>query len=367
MATLKEMLDVAGSMEAAEKMAQQLIHDRGSEYLMDLVLLLGAQGRTDEAYEYLLKAEKEFPDNNRVAYNKGWHRMMKGELLTGFTLMNQGRADELWGNAHIGSSKPIWHGEPIHGKHLLFYCEAGLGDQIVFIRFVKDLVEMGAKVTVACDPGLAPVFARISEIFSIVEPKAMLGVYHDYWLPSMYSPVPLKKEFKDLSGKPFLTPNPHYVEKYKSIMRNEKFKIGVRWLGQSGDDYINRVFPEELLFDAVSQPGAQVYSLQKDKVENNGFPPWIIDMDLHMETWDDTMGIIANLDLVITSCTSIAHISAAMGKPTWVVVPTMMYFIWSYPKDETSPWYDSIKLFRQEQWGDWTAPFNKIKRELSNE
>jgi len=82
-----------------------------------------------------------------------------------------------------------------------------------------------------------------------------------------------------------------------------------------------------------------------------------------MKTFEDTASIIAGLDLVITSCTSIAHLSAALGKETWVIVPIMPYYAWAERKP-TSVWYESVKLFRQQQYGDWSHPLSEVRSEL---
>ena len=82
-----------------------------------------------------------------------------------------------------------------------------------------------------------------------------------------------------------------------------------------------------------------------------------------MKTWQDTAEIIKGLDLVITSCTSIAHLAGALGVETWVVVPILPYYTWVLPGD-TTPWYDSVRIFRQEKYGEWSQPFEKIKIEL---
>jgi ADP-heptose:LPS heptosyltransferase len=84
---------------------------------------------------------------------------------------------------------------------------------------------------------------------------------------------------------------------------------------------------------------------------------------LPIQSWEDTAGIIANLRLVITSCTAVAHLAGAMGVPTWVVVPILPYYTWALP-GEKSPWYGSVTLFRQEKFGCWEAPFAKIKERL---
>ena len=369
MATIKEMLSIAGSIENAEKMAKQLIKERGDQHLLDLELLYGLQGKISESWEICERAMKVFPNDNRVAYNRGWHVMLQGDLLGGFTLMNKGRSEGLWGNPPLETTKPIWDGEEnIEGKHILFSSEAGFGDEIAFSRFAKELGKMGAKVTFICSETFMSLMARIPEFSAVVRKEAALSVYHDYWLPSMLSPVTLKKQFKDLSGKPYLVPSPEYVEKFSHYVKSDKLKVGFRWLGREGEDYVNRIFPRDLMIEAINQDHVQLYSLQKDirareDYDGRDLPKDIIDLEILLDSWEDTAGAIANLDLIISSCTSTAHLAGAMGKPTWIIVPTMMYYIWCHPGDK-SPWYDSVTLFRQEVYGKWEQPFEKIKEAL---
>jgi len=364
MATIKEMLEKSnGSIETAELMAKFLIDDNGDQYLPDLQLLYALQGKIKESREISDRVEKIFPNDDRVLYNKGWHRMLEGDLLEGFTLMNRGRNVELWGNAPIRTNKPIWDGKSdLMDKHVLFNCEAGFGDEMIFVRFARELCNKGAKVTVLCNPDLVSLFSRIPEISAVANYGSEQFIYHDYWIPSMLSPVLLKTQFSDLSGSPYLTADSRYVKKFEKYIKSDQLKVGIRWLGQSGDDYINRIFDEQLMFDAVLQDHVQVYSLQKDH-SDDPLPKDIIDLEPLLDTWEDTAGAIANLDLVVSSCTSIPHLSAAMGKPTWAIPPLMMYYIWCYPGSK-SPWYDSLTLYRQEQYGEWWQPFERVKEDL---
>ena len=361
------MLNYAnGNIEKAEEIAKYLIQNQGQEYLFDLGLLYSVQGKFKESFEIMKKTEELFPNNDKVKYNKGWHEMLQGNLLEGFKLMNEGRKIGLWGNK-ITSHKPIWnYQENLKNKYLLFNCEAGFGDQIIFSRFIKDFKEMGAKIILSCSKEIVPYFSQYQEASCVIQQEAIPGVYHDYFMPSMLAPVILEKEYSDLNGKPYLFAKEEYIKKFKKIIGDsKKFKIGIRWLGRDGDDYINRIFPEELLFNSVNNENFEIFSLQKDLKNNNSIPKWINDLDVYLDTWDDTAGAIENMDLVITSCTSVAHISASMGKPTWIIIPMMMYYIWSWPLNETSPWYDSVTLFRQEKYGSWEEPFNKIKNKLN--
>lgn len=350
--------------EIAKELKNQMLETKGRLYI-----------DTEETFIKFKQLEEKIHNYIRADFNRGWYEMMNGNLLEGFTLMNAGRSAGLWGNKHIGTDKSIWDGEDnLRGKSILFVCEAGLGDQILFIRFVKEIAARGGKVVVACeDYSLGSIFARIPQVSAVVNYQNTLSVYHDYWIPSMAAPQILKTEYEDLSGKPYLTAKKEYVDKFKKLIESDKLKVGIRWLSMPvegvcstlGDAYLSRKFPAQLMFDAVlGHDNIQLYSLQRDEgADQLPRMSGIIDLAPELKTWEDTCGIIEHLDLVITSCTSIAHLAAAMGKPTWIVVPLMAYYTWALPGEKT-PWYDSVRLFRQKTYGRWNEPFDKIREEL---
>ncbi len=359
MAHLDQMLEIGGTIEGAEKIARDFCMNRGPEYLLDLQLLLSIQGKHDEAQRINDIALEADPNDVRAIFNRGWMQLREGDFSKGIENMNAGRLVNVWGNGYINTDKPVWNGQK---GRVLYSCEAGFGDEIIFIRFVKDIVARGASVVVVCSESLIPLFQRVQGVTEVVSKERLREVEHDYWLPSMAAPIPLGLEYKDLSGAPYITPHFGLVEKYRKILGNGSFKVGIRWRGLPDferDQY--RKFPKELLFDVVDRPGVQAFSLQRDLDYRP--PEHVVDLEEYMTSWEHTAAIIANLDLVITSCTAIAHLAAAMGTPTWVLVPVLHYFTWA-PPGERSPWYDSIRVIRQERFGSWVEPFNKIAKRL---
>ena len=115
------------------------------------------------------------------------------------------------------------------------------------------------------------------------------------------------------------------------------------------------------MFNAVKDIDAEFISLQRDEAAEE-CPPWVEKVPL--DTWEDTRQAAASCDLVISSCTSVSHLAAAMGVETWTVIPVMPYFLYAQEGD-TCPYYDTMKLMRQETFGDWKAPFARIKKSLS--
>jgi hypothetical protein len=169
----------------------------------------------------------------------------------------------------------------------------------------------------------------------------------------------LGMEYDDLDGSAFIIPS----EPRNLFSKSNHLKVGIRWSGSPEfEDEQHRRFPPELMIGLHDIPNTTFYSLQRDENLVDGLP--FGDMREQMKSWDETANIIAGCDLIITSCTSVAHLSGAIGKPTWVVTPIMPYYTWVVPGD-TSNWYDSVKLFRQERYGEWDAPFIKIREELT--
>ena len=318
---------------------------------LDLALSCAINGKPDLSEEILRAQDQEDP---RVRFNLGWHDMRHGDLKKGFEGMNIGRYIEVFGSKPIGGPIPR-PSDDLNRKHVLLRSEGGFGDEIINFRFAKNLTDRGAIVTIAAHPKIAPLFAK--EGYSVVTNEAAerRGVYFDYWVPAMSAAYVLDMEIDDLSGEPYLTK--------PTVQKGEKFRIGLKWSGNPQFEHEqHRVFPHELLFDAVKGHDIEYVSLQRDEGKELK-PDWV--QEVNLNEWTDTAAEIAKCDLVISSCTSIAHCAAALGVPTWVVVPVMPYYIWAHPGD-TSPWYDSVKLFRQHKYGKWKEPFDQIKIELGD-
>lgn len=335
---------------------------------LDYQLILAVQGKTEQAWKVVKELEKETPKCNRATFNRGWFYLSKGKLKKGLSFMESGRSLNTWGNeSELGIMYSTrWNGKDnLKNKFVLIYMEGGFGDEILNVRFVKQLVKKGAKVIVACRPTLAPLFARIKGVSAVAQVDILKGIWHDYYIPSFSLAHLLGCEYKDIDGSAYITPNVKCVNRFSNFIKKNGFKVGIRWAGNQKFEYQQmRTFPFKGFYNAVNQEGVNLYSLQLSDSSSTDLSKYnITDLEEYLTDWEQTAGAIANLDLVITSCTSVAHLSAAMGKETWVIVPTMPYFIWAVPGDK-SAWYNSVKLIRQEEYGNWDKVFNKIKEDL---
>lgn len=318
---------------------------------LDLMLAASTTGDFAEGWRIAQKLEAEEPNNHRAAYNRGWYYLRQGQIQKGYQLMDRGRIAGVFGNKHPDVPTPQWDGKT--KGTILLYLEGGLGDQIHQVRYAKLIADRGCKVIVSCSGPLASLFVGVEGVSSVIQHEAVFGIYHDSWVAGMSAAVPLGLELADLSGAP-------YIAKPVTI-KGRKKRIGLRWQGNSKFEHEHhKKFPYEMMFDAVKDSDYEFISLQRDEGAE-ATPAWVKQVPLN--TWEDTRAAAASCDLVISSCTSVSHIAAAMGVETWVVTPIMPYFLYALDGDKT-PYYDSMRLFRQEVFGDWSAPFEQIKARL---
>lgn len=318
---------------------------------LDLALKFCINGQPQTAEDILRK----YPDQNdaRVVFNLGWHEMRHGNLKKGLSMMDAGRFIDVFGMPRIAGE--IWKDQDLKNKTLLFRCENGFGDQIMNFRFANDFRLMNARVVVSCSEELASLFSRHGYV--CVDHSATNFIKYDYWVPSMSAAHILGYDTYNFPGDPYLVAEPK-----KLYSKPGTLKVGIRWSGNPKFEHEqHRKFDPQPLIDLHEMPQLTLYSLQRDEDLIDGLP--FADLRDQLKTFDDTASIIQGLDLIITSCTSVAHLSAALGKETWIIVPIMPYYPWADMKD-TSVWYKSVKIFRQEKYGNWEAPFKKIKEML---
>jgi hypothetical protein len=253
---------------------------------------------------------------------------------------------------------PVYEGQELDGKTLHFRCEWGLGDQILFVRFARAFKERGARVIISCDKGLVPLFKPLGET---VPRSETFKVKADYWMPSLSCP-----RWFPVTGEPYLQADPLRLNDWgwKDKIAGGCPRVGIRWSGNPNYpmEYLRR-FPAELMIDLHKlRPDVQFYSFQRDD-NLRDLPRDIIDLKDDLKTWDDTAAAMACMDLMISSDTGLAHLAAAIGKPIWIVVPLMPGWQWAMPGEKT-PWYDSVRLFRQEAFREWEVPFVKLAEAL---
>lgn len=305
----------------------------------------------------------------RHCFNRGWFLLQDGDYQAGCKLLESGRFLNVYGSPPLRTNAPIFNPEThdIKGKSIIISLEGGFGDEIIHARFATSYKQAGAsKVYIACAIELMGMLSRIEGVDKTILRSETHTVQHDYWVPGFSAGWIAGHTFNNFPNKPYLTALPESVEVWKNIVNSDKIKVGIRWAGNPKFEHQQfRKFPENFLTNLAEYPELQIYSLQRD---HNLLPlsSTIVDLQHFLLSWEDTMAAIANMDLIITSCTSIAHLSAAMGKETWIIVPILPYHTWTAgcPEGSTTPYYESAVLYRQAIPKKWNSTFQNLYKDL---
>lgn len=344
-----------------------------------------------KAEELLRNTLENFSDQlsdeyvTKIKFNLGTYHLYRDDFQLGMKLfLEEGAKMKLWNDRSVFNKKDFpsihfnnsnnsktkfikWGGEVKPGSTLIIEAEAGIGDEIINVRFVKKIQQMGINVywfqSGNDRDSLVEVFRRhgVNVIRSMDSVNLPEEVYYAF---SMHLPILLKLEYPDLWNGAYIVERPDFKNKWSWIKKG-KPSIGIRWQGNPLYDHdLHRSLKLQSILNLFKDIPVDLYSLQKDNgVEE--ISEGIVDLSSKLETWEDTLGAMSNMDLIITSCTSVAHASAACGFPTAVMVPISAYYIWSH-STEQSPWYgDNVKIFRQQTPRVWDEPIEELKTYLT--
>lgn len=267
-------------------------------------------------------------------------------------------------------SAPLWQGEPLDGRTILLHHEQGLGDTLQFVRYATVLKQQGAgRVVVKAQKPLMKLLASGEGIDELVCDDASLPRF-DTHVPMLSVPGILKTTFDTIPGQvPYIHPGPQLVAKWKQRLdKYEGFKIGIAWQG-SPDFHADaqRSIPLRHFAKLAAVLGIRLFNFQKgfgtEQLDalNGQFEVVCFGDELDGEAgpFMDTAAIMRNLDLVIAPDTSIIHLAGALGVPAWIALSISPDWRWFLNRDD-SPWYPTVRLFRQQTLGDWDDVFTRM-------
>jgi len=269
--------------------------------------------------------------------------------------------------------KPQWRGEPARGKAILIHCEQGFGDTFQFIRYVPLVKELGASVIFECQRPLARLLANFPGVDQLIPAEEELP-YFDFHIPLLSLPGVFRTSLANIpTPTPYLCADSGLIAHWREILAPVTgFRIGVNWHGRLyNDEIVPRDVPLAHFLSLAEVPGVSLISLQKSTTPNQPAPARSQhlfvqpgpDFDETRGAFMDTAAIMKNLDLVITSDTSVVHLAGALGVPVWVAMPYAGDWRWLRHRSD-SPWYPTVRLFRQEKSGDWEGVFQQIRAAL---
>jgi tetratricopeptide (TPR) repeat protein len=253
-------------------------------------------------------------------------------------------------------SQPAWNGENLDGKTILLHAEQGFGDAIHFIRYLPMVAKMGGKILLECQPPLIRLFQNFPGIERIIPAGQASGHFDLHCaLPSL--PLMFRTALDSIPAPiPYLAADPHAVESWRTRIdqSGKQLQIGLVWAGSSENrNDRNRSIPLAKFSPLANPDRLRFHGLQvAPPPANPGIS--VIDWSNHIKDFADTAALIANLDLIISVDTSVAHLAAAMGKKVWLLLPFPPDWRWLLDRTD-SPWYPTIRLFRQHTPGDWDS------------
>lgn len=328
-----------------------------------------ALNEKEKSYEILkdLSKNKQIPTKPlmSVHFNMGIHLLREGKFKEGMQKLSIGRKMKIWGSHTHKFGIPQWDGKSYPGKSILFVGEGGIGDEFISARFYKHIRDMGMIPHFASCHHNAKVFKRIGFETARNYTKFKTDIPDiqdfDFWLPVMDIGFIMDLDFKDLWYGSYVNVDEKYNEKWKSIIpKSNKKKVGLKWRGNPLYEHeLHRTIPIQEIIKNLDD--YELVSLQKEDADELNDRDDVLHLNDKLETIDDLIGAIEQLDLVITSCTSIAHISAAMGKKTIIFVPIMNYHIWSEEGNKSSWYGDNVILMRQQTPRKWDECIIEMK------
>lgn len=265
-----------------------------------------------------------------------------------------------------------WNGADAQGKKVRVSIEGGLGDTIMFARYVPMIAARNAKVSLMVQPELLRLFENFPDTHELITPEntppsSDLGV-PPFSLPSIFGTTVATIP----NTVPYLHARPDLKEAWRQRLASDaNFKVGLVWAGKIGDwksGYnLRRSIKIEELAPLAEIKGATYYSLQKgDPAADVARAPAgmnIVDLSHELTDFADTAAALANLDLLISVDTSIVHLAGAMARPVWTLVAFSPDWRWMLDRDDT-PWYPTMRLFRQPQRYDWKSVVDRVADEL---
>ena len=267
--------------------------------------------------------------------------------------------------------RPQWRGEPIAGKTVVLYYEQGLGDTIQFSRFALILARLGARVLLEVEAPLYGVMQNSLRGIDVFLKDQALPAF-DFQCPLLSVPRALSIDLTNIPAEtPYLFAELEHIAQWRAQLGVKRgLRIGIVWAGSSTHRYDrNRSVEFKTFAPLFDVPDTAFFSLQTGpaaaQLEQSALRARVNDCAQQLDSFTDTAALVASLDLIITVDTAVAHLAAAMSTPTWMITPFAPDFRWLLEREDT-PWYPTLRLFRQQRPDDWVHVIERIENELAN-
>jgi tetratricopeptide (TPR) repeat protein len=340
--------------------------------LNDLSTSLFALRRIDEAFAAIDRAIAIDPECADYHWNKALLQLLTGDFA-GWKGREWGRKCTLVNFADRKFKQPQWFGEePVAGKTILLHADEGFGDTIQFARYARLVAQRGARVILEVQNALHSLLSGIDGAALCLSKSADALPDFDLHCPLSSVPLALNTQLETIPAAPsYLPPLPEarLREWQARLGAHDRFRVGLVWSGnpQHANDRARSTTLR--IMSAILDSPARFYSLQKElRPEDQATVTErtdVIDLTADLTNFVETAALASCLDLVITVDTSVAHLAAALGKPTWILLPFTPDYRWLLDRDD-SPWYPTVRLFRQDESRDYARVLQRVRTELQS-
>ncbi|MBF0096571.1 MAG: tetratricopeptide repeat protein [Magnetococcales bacterium] len=365
--------------EEAEAVYRQalLLRPDYAEVLNNLGNLLKELRRFAEAEACYRRAMLLQPEYRQAEWNLGLLLLLQGRFAEGWPCyevrlqLNQAEWRQLADPPFVR-----WQGESLQGKAILVAPEQGFGDQVQFCRYVSLLKTRGAVwVTVLCSVLLKPLFETLAAVDQVLAYE-QVAVYprHDYWVNLLSLPGLFATTLPNMVNQlPYLQASAERINWWRPLLPRRGMRVGLFWRGRANPRDSNRSLPSLTVLAPLWQvSGVTFLSLQKGEGEEEASrapaQQPLLPLGGMIRDFADTAALVAQLDLLVTVDSAVAHVAGALGKPCWVMLSQWdSDWRWLLERQD-SPWYPGVlRLFRQRQVDDWTAVVQEVAAQLALE
>lgn len=341
----------------------------------DLGLALFALGEQQAGYAALLRAWTMDEELALAVMTEGIDLLRRGDLVAGWLKYEARLIVRPGVKPRREFSEPRWLGdETLAGKTILLHCEQGYGDAIQFVRYVPRVAALGATVLLEGHPALMPLFREISGVTATFALNQALPRF-DMQCPVMSLPLALRTGLAGIPADvPYLRPSPDLVRRWAARLgQGERLRVGLAWSGNPENEADQeRSISLAALAPLLSVPGCEFHVIQTDiRPADRALLDRLPDVRDHSAAprelidFRGTAALLSLLDLIVSVDTSLAHLAGALARPAWVMLPALPDWRWLMGRDD-SPWYPTIRLFRQRTAGDWTGVVAEVAGQLSS-
>ncbi len=304
-------------------------------------------------------------------WNRARQRLTIGDWAGGWEDFEARRATPKFAKTMYHPPSPIWRGEPIEGKTVLLHAEQGRGDSIQFMRWARLVADRGARAILDVEPDLVALFRSHDPRVEVIA-RSPAPPPHDLncALPSL--PFAFHADEATLPAPPYLAADPARIAAWAQRLppADGRRRIGLVWAGNpefiEDQERSPRLAP---FLPLLGLPGCQFFGLQsgagRKDLEGWTAPENFIDLGGDFTDFADTAAVMAQMDLIICSCTGPAHLAGALGLPLWVALPYVADWRWMRGRTD-SPWYPSARLYRQRAPGDWASVAAAMRADLAD-